>query len=83
MRSWCAAENYRPGLDIENYYFYLGLLTLCMSYSHETRASCVLIRSVLCPGRFNIYYYSLSNLSNIYVKKLRRQRQTLTTNSSS
>lgn len=73
MMSWCAAENYRPGLASENYYFCLGLLKLCMSYSHKTRASSVLILSAHYPGKFSVHYYSLSRLSNIYFKKTHTQ----------
>lgn len=66
--SWCAVENYRPGLAVENYYFYLGLLMLCMSYSYETKASYVLVPNTHCPGKLKVYYNSLSNLSNVYFK---------------
>lgn len=66
MMSWCTAENYRPGLAVENYYFCLRLFTLCMSYSYEIKASCVLILNAHCPGKFKVYYYSLGN--NIYFK---------------
>lgn len=68
MMSWCAAENYRPGLAVENYYFYPGLLTLCMSYSHKIKASYVLSLNAHCPGKFKVYCYSLSNLSDTYLK---------------
>lgn len=55
--SWCAAENYRLGLAVENYHFYPGLLTLCMSYSHEIKASYVLAINALCPGKLSNTYF--------------------------
>jgi hypothetical protein len=61
--SWCAAENYRPGLAIENYYFYLECLMLCISYSPETKAFYVLIHSVPCPDKFYICYLLSNNCS--------------------
>ena len=55
MMSWYVTENYRPGLAVENYYFYLGLPMLCMSSSHKTKVSCILLLNAHCPGISKVY----------------------------